>query len=403
MPQDYYKTLGVDKKASKDEIKKAFRKLAHQYHPDKNAGDDKKFKEVNEAYTVLSDDQKRAQYDQFGSAGPGFSGGGNQSGYGGFSGQGFGGFDFSGFSGGQGFGGFGSDGVEFDLGDLFGGMFGGGRSRGRAKEKRGSDIQVDIEISFEESIFGTQKEFTVHRTDTCTHCKGERKEPGTDYTTCKTCDGRGQVIETRRSVFGAFEQARVCDTCEGTGKIPKEKCRECKGKGTISKKDTIKAIIPAGIESTEVLRVTGKGEAVVGGKTGDLYIKIHVRNDLLKPSKSAYGVGGISQLGNLRKEGNNLVGELRIKITDTLVGVDKEVQTLDGKITVKIPKGITHGEILRVREKGVPFGPGSENPEKTREGSVRRGDLMLIIKIDIPDKLSKTAHKLVEELQGEGV
>lgn len=387
MSQDYYKTLGVEKGASKDEIKKAFRKLAHEHHPDKNGGDDKKFKELNEAYTVLSDDQKRAQYDQFGSAGPGFSGGGNQ-GYN----QGFGGFDFSGFGG---------EGMEFDLGDLFGGMFGGGgRGRRQSKEKRGSDIQVDIEITFEESIFGTEKEFSVHRTDTCTHCKGERKEPGTDSSTCSTCNGHGQVVENKRSMFGTFQSARVCDTCDGTGKVPKVKCTLCKGKGTISKKDTIRAIIPAGIESGEMLRVTSKGEAIAGGRTGDLFIKIHVRKES-RQAKSAYGVQGVTHLGNLRKEGNNIVGELHIKVTDTLLGVEKEVQTLDGAITVKIPKGITHGEILRVKEKGVPFGAGSDNPEKSR--SARRGDLMLIVRIDIPDKMSKAAHKLVEELKEEGV
>ncbi|MBU3668546.1 MAG: molecular chaperone DnaJ [Candidatus Taylorbacteria bacterium] len=388
MSQDYYKILGVDKNASKDDIKKAFRKLAHQHHPDKNGGDDKKFKEVNEAYTVLSDDQKRAQYDQFGSAGPstGFNGGG-----------GFGGFDFSGFS--QGFNG--AD-MEFDLGDIFGGIFGGGRKSSRSKEKRGSDIQVDIEISFEDSIFGTEKEFTVHRTDTCTHCKGERKEPGTDFVTCNTCNGQGQVIENRRSMFGTFQSARMCDTCDGTGKIPKEKCRECKGKGTQNKKDTIRAVIPAGIESGEMLRVTGKGEAVAGGRNGDLFIKIYVRKDT-RQARSAYSTSDVSYIGNVRKEGNNLVGELHIKITDTLLGAEKELETLDGKITIKIPRGITHGEILKVKEKGVPFGPGSENPEKSRSSSVRRGDLLLVIKIDIPDKLSKNAQRLVDELKGEGV
>jgi molecular chaperone DnaJ len=385
MSQDYYKILGVERNASKEEIKKAFRKLAHEHHPDKNGGDDKKFKEANEAYTVLSDDQKRAQYDQFGSAGPGFNGGG---------GQGFGGFDFSGFSG------FNGGDMEFDLGDIFGGMFGGGRRQSRSKEKRGSDIQVDIEISFEESIFGAEKEFAVHRTDSCSHCKGERKEPGTDFATCSTCNGQGQVVENRRSMFGTFQSARACDTCFGTGKIPKEKCRECKGKGTQSKKDTIKIVIPAGMEAGEMLRVTGKGEAITGGKNGDLFVKIYIKKTY-GSAKNAYGVTGTTHLGDLRKEGNNLVGELHIKVTDTLLGVEKEVQTLDGVITVKIPKGITHGEILRVREKGVPFGPGSENPQKSK--TARRGDLMLIIRIDIPDKLSKTAHKLVEELKGEGV
>lgn len=395
MSQDYYKVLGVEKSASKDEIKKAFRKLAHEHHPDKTGGDDKKFKEANEAYTVLSDDQKRAQYDQFGSAGPGFSGGGQQGGgFGG--GQGFGGFDFSGFSGG-------GDGVEFDLGDIFGGMFGGGgRGRGKAKEKKGQDIQVDIEINFEESIFGAEKEFNVHRTDNCSKCKGDRKEPGTDYSTCKTCDGNGQVIEMRRTMFGSFESARVCDTCEGTGKVPKEKCKQCKGRGTESKKDTIKVVIPGGIESGEMLRVSGKGEAITGGRTGDLFIKIHVRRESAS-TKNSYNTSGPIKVSNMRKEGNNLVGELHIKITETLLGRDKKIETLDGEVTVAIPQGITQGEILRVRGKGVPFGPGSENPGTSKNTSTRRGDLMLIVKIDVPQKLSKSAHKLVEGLEEEGL
>ncbi len=384
--KDYYQILGVQKNASKDEIKKAFRKLAHEHHPDKTGGDDKKFKEANEAYSVLSDDQKRAQYDQFGSAGPGFGGGGSGSqGFGGFDG-----FDFSGF-GGQGFGGFGQDGVEFDLGDIFGGMFGGGRSA-RTKEKKGSDIQVDIEISFEESVFGAEKEFSVHRTAECSHCNGSRSEPGTSMETCKTCDGAGQVTEIKRSVFGSFQSARACDACMGTGKIPKEKCKRCKGKGIESLKDSIKAVIPAGIEPGEMLRVAGKGEAITGGKTGDLYIKIHVK----KPT------GEYAKHG-LKKDGLNLVMDMPIKLTDTLLGGDIDVETLDEKLTVSIPQGIRHGEVLRVRGKGVPHGPGSNNPSASRHPSTKRGDLMLHVKIEIPQKISRKAQKMIEELRGEGL
>lgn len=406
MSKDYYKTLGIEKGASKDEIKKAFRKMAHEHHPDKTGGDDKKFKEVNEAYSVLSDDSKRAQYDQFGSEGPaGF--GGDASGYGGGQGgQGFGGFDFSGFGGGFG----GGDGVEFDLGDIFGSVFGGGArggSRsGKPKTPKGSDISVDIEISFKDSIFGAEKEFSLHRTAECEHCKGSRAEPkagangssgatasANEFESCKTCDGKGQVIETRRSMFGAFQSARVCDDCAGTGKIPKTKCSACKGKGVQHRKDTITVIIPAGIESGEMLRVTGKGEAVTGGTTGDLYIRVHVRHMSGEKTKES----------SMRKEGLNLAMDHTIKLTDSLLGGESVLDTLDGPVTIAIPQGITHGEILRVKGKGVPHGTGSSNPATSRDSSTRRGDLMVHIHINIPSKISKNAKKLIEGLKEEGM
>ncbi|HEY1037072.1 MAG TPA: DnaJ C-terminal domain-containing protein, partial [Candidatus Paceibacterota bacterium] len=323
--KDYYEILGVSKSATKDEIKKAFRKLAHEHHPDKTGGDDKKFKEANEAYSVLSDDSKRAQYDQFGSAGPGF---GSSNAGGGYGNQGFGGFDFSGFGGGQGFGGFGQDGVEFDLGDIFGGMFGGG-GRSRQKVNKGSDVQVDIEVAFEDSIFGAEKEFSVHRTAECSKCEGSRGESGTSMDKCKTCDGSGHIMEVKRSIFGSFQSSKVCDTCFGTGKVPKEKCKHCKGKGTETIKDTIKVVIPAGIEPGEMLRVTGKGEAITGGKTGDLYIKVHVKKPTGEPAKL-----------NIRKEGLNLAMDARIKLTDALLGGDLNIETLDETLTISIPAGI---------------------------------------------------------------
>lgn len=396
MSKDYYKILGVDKSASKDEIKKAFRKMAHEHHPDKTGGDDKKFKEVNEAYSVLSDDSKKAQYDQFGSEGPAGFGGGT-----GYSGQGFGGFDFSGFTGGQGFGGFGGgDGVEFDLGDIFGSVFGGGTRGGRggrAKTPKGSDISVDLEISFKESIFGAEKEFSLHRTMECSHCKGTRAEAksngdkasASDFDTCKTCDGSGQIIETRRSMFGAFQSAHLCDTCAGTGKIPKHKCSVCKGKGIEHKKDTITVIVPAGIEGGEMLRVHGKGEAVTGGTTGDLYIRVHIRHT--------------SSDSHIVKKGTNLEMNHTIKLSDALLGGESDIETLDGTVTMTIPQGITHGEILRVKNKGVPYGAGASNPNTSTASSTKRGDLMVHIKVNIPSKLSKNAKKLIEELKKEGI
>lgn len=407
MSKDYYKTLGVEKSASKDEIKKAFRKLAHEYHPDKATGNEAKFKEINEAYGVLSDDTKRAQYDQFGSGA--FNGGAGY-GAGGFGGgQGFGGFDFSGF-GGQGFGGFGNgESVEFDLGDIFSSVFGGGmggssRGRGgsgRGRQAKGPDISVDLEISFKDSIFGAEKDFSLHRTAECEHCKGTRAEPkggvsgatasAGEFESCKTCQGSGQVVENRRSIFGTFQSARVCDDCYGTGKIPKEKCKECKGKGVKNKKDSVTVIVPAGIEAGEMLRVSGRGEAITGGKAGDLYIKIHIRQE-----------ADFRNL-NLRKDGANLHMDAEIKLSDALLGGEMTLKTLEGPLIVAIPQGISHGEILRVQGKGVPYGHGSENPKTSLSSSTRRGDLMIHIKINIPKKLGKDARKLVEEMREQGL
>lgn len=389
MPKDYYKSLNVDKGASKDEIKKAFRKLAHEHHPDKTGGNDTKFKEINEAYSVLSDDSKRSQYDQFGSAGPGGFGGQG----GGYSqgASGFEGFDFSGFGG---FGGQSGQGVEFDLGDIFGGIFGGSRGGGRGGRRaqpKGRDIQVDLEISFKESIFGVDKEFSLHRQATCERCKGNRAEPGTPLETCKTCEGQGQVVETRRSMFGAFQSAKMCDGCAGTGKVPKEKCKECKGKGVLGKKDNLTVVIPAGIQAGESLRVVGKGEALAGGVPGDLFIRVHIR----RPAGEKDG-------SHLTRDGYHLIMEKEIKLSDALLGAEIKIETLDGPLTVSIPQGITHGEILRVRNKGVPHGQGSESVATSTSHNTKRGDLLIKISVHIPKKLSKEAKKLAEELKREG-
>lgn len=374
MGKDYYKVLGVEKSASKDDIKKAFRKLAHQYHPDKTGGDETKFKEVNEAYSILSDDKKRAQYDQFGSAGPGTQGGF-------YGGQGFGGFegfDFSNF-GGFSQGGFQQGDVEFDLGDIFGGIFGGGGRR--QKTRKGADVAVDTEVTFKESVFGTDKKISVTKTSVCEHCHGNRAEPGTDLKTCPTCDGKGQIQETRRSIFGNFSSARQCPDCFGTGKVPKEKCKVCKGTGTTHKKEEFEIIIPPGINDGEMLRLAGAGEAVTGGSAGDLYIRVHVKADHV-----------------FKKEGHNLTMNLHLKLTEVLIGGERTIDVLGEDITITIPAGISHGEILRVKGKGVAL----EN-SKTGRSSDKRGDLMIKILIDIPKKLSKKAKQLIEELKQEGI
>jgi molecular chaperone DnaJ len=370
MGKDYYKSLGVSKNASKDEIKKAFRKLAHEYHPDKGTGNEAKFKEINEAYSVLSDDTKRSQYDQFGSNA--FNGGG---GYGAQGGAGFEGFDFSNF-GGFGQGGFGQgENMEFDLGDIFGGIFGGGGNKKKAR--KGADIAVDTEVTFKESVFGTDKKIFVTKTSLCDHCKGSRAEPGTDFKNCSTCGGAGQVNETRRSIFGNFSSTRSCTDCAGTGKIPKEKCKVCKGQGTTQKKEEFVIVIPPGINDGEMLRLTGAGEALIGGTAGDLYIRVHVKPD-----------------SHFKKEGYNVLMPLELKLSDALLGGDRTIATVEGDLIITIPAGITHGEMLRVRGKGVV---------QDIKHKDRRGDLIITVTIDIPKKLSKKAKQLIEELKNEGI
>ncbi len=356
---NYYETLGVEKSASKDEIKKAFRKLAHQYHPDKTGGNDSKFKELNEAYSVLSDDKKRAEYDTYGRTFNDMGGAGAQ-------GQGFGGFDFSGFQNGQGF-------EDFDLGDIFGQFFGGARGGG-ARQKRGSDISIDVELTFQESIFGVDRTILLTKTSTCDNCKGNGGEPGTEMKTCSTCNGKGKIHETKNSFLGSFSTTRTCSTCNGSGKVPTQKCKKCHGAGVIKKQEEIKIKIPAGIEHGEMIRLTGGGEAVAGGITGDLYIKVHVKKHPL-----------------FRKEGINLITDLNIKLTTAILGGDYNLETLDGPLTIKIPQGVSHDEVLRVKGKGVPIDRS------------KRGDLLAKIHIQLPNKISKTAAKLIEELKKEGI
>ncbi|MEA2112876.1 MAG: molecular chaperone DnaJ [Patescibacteria group bacterium] len=352
MSKDYYNILGIEKKATKTEIKKAFHKLAHKYHPDKKGGDEKKFKEASEAYAVLSDDKKRTEYDAYGQS---FGGnGGPQGGFGGF----------GGFSRGQ------QGDFDFDLGDIFGDIFGG---RGGQK-KRGSDISIDIQVSFSEAVFGVERKVLITKNSFCSSCKGTGAKTGSAMETCSACNGNGKIRETKQSFFGSFSSVKNCEKCHGKGKIPKEKCKDCDGIGVVRKQEEINIKIPAGINDGEMIRLTGAGEAVEGGVAGDLYIKVRIT-----PHK------------NFKKEGLNLKMDLAVKLSDALLGSEYVVETLDGKIKVKIPKGVSHGEMLRVRDKGVPI---TES---------RRGDLFIKIKITLPNKLSRKAKKLVEELKGEGV
>lgn len=354
MQKDYYDILGVQKDAPKDEIKKAFRKLAHKYHPDKKGGDEKKFKEVNEAYSILSDDKKRAEYDSYGQA---------------FAGQGFGSSGASGFGdfGGQDFGG-------FDFNDIFSEFFGGGMG-GRTQTRRGSDISVDIELAFDEAVFGVKRKLQLTKTNHCETCSGSGAKPGTEMTLCQTCNGAGKLNESRRSFFGTFNVVRECESCHGSGQIPKEKCGDCKGIGVKKGETNLEIAIPAGIRDGEVIRLSGKGESVPKGISGDLYIRIHV-----KPHQT------------FSRDGEHIRMQLDVKLTDALLGASYTIPTVDGKdVKLHIPEGASHGETFRIKGKGVP-----------KEGS-KRGDMLVTLNIKFPKKLSKDARKLIEGLRKEGI
>ncbi|HEY4502400.1 MAG TPA: molecular chaperone DnaJ [Candidatus Paceibacterota bacterium] len=354
MGKDYYKILGLTKSASKDEVKRAFRKLAHVYHPDKPGGNAEKFKEASEAYSVLSDDKKRAEYDAYGRV---FSGG--QSG-----GQ-------------QNAGGFGFGSQEFDFGDIFGDfgdIFSNFTGQTQRRTQRGRDISIDIEISFRDSIFGTTRKVLLTKTSTCDACRGTGGKPGTEQVTCTVCNGNGKMHETKNSILGTFTSVRVCESCRGTGKIPKEKCSACKGSGVVRKEQEISVAIPAGVESGEMIRLSGSGEAIAGGIPGDLYVKLHVHKDPV-----------------FTKEGIHINMTLPLKLSDALLGCERTIETLDGAVTAKIPAGVSHNEILRVREKGVPQERG------------RRGDLLITVSITLPKKLSRKARKMIEDLREEGI
>lgn len=338
--------LGVSKNASSDDIKKAFHKLAHKYHPDKKGGDEAKFKEINEAYQILSDSKRRAEYDAYGST----FGGGQGAGF-----EGFQGFDFS-----QG----------FDIGDIFGEFFNGGQGRTR----RGRDISVDIQVSFAESIFGVMRNVLISKVGTCEVCSGSGAEIGSKRKECKACGGKGRIHETKRSFLGAFTSVHECQVCGGVGTVPENPCAVCGGHGVLKKTEEISVTIPAGIQDGEMIRLSGRGEAIPHGTAGDLYIKVHVERH-----------------PQFRREGNNIAMDLDVKLSDALLGTDYKIQTLDGEVTVGIPAGVSFGELLRVKGKGAPISPG------------KRGDLLIRIIIRTPQKLSKKARELIDKLKEEGV
>jgi molecular chaperone DnaJ len=351
--RDYYEVLGVSKSASADEIKKAFRRLAVQHHPDKEGGDETKFKEINEAYEVLKDQQKRQRYDQFGHAGVGGAGGGGRAG----------GNPFEGFSqGGQN--------INFEdlggFGDLFGSMFGqGGR---QARPNRGQDVATEVTITFEQAVFGVEKELSLALDDTCTHCKGNGAEPGHSVKACPTCHGTGQVNRVMNTIFGQIQQTTVCDHCRGRGKVPEKSCTVCHGKGTERQTQKIKLKIPAGIDDGAAIRLGGRGQAVQGGEKGDLYVNIRV-----KPHK------------DFTREGNLILSTQTIDMVTAALGGTADVKTVDGELTIKIPAGTQSGTDFRLAEHGVPHLRGTG-----------RGAHIVTIKVATPTKLTKRQKELLQ-------
>lgn len=373
MPKDYYEILGLAKNASPEEVKKAFRRKAHEHHPDKDSGSAEKFKEINRAYQVLSDQQKRRQYDQYGQTFEDAA----RNGGGGFSAQG-GGNPFGDFSGGAGpgsawdFGG--QNGVEFDLGDIFGDMF-GGRQQQQSRRMRGIDLEMGLNITFEQAVFGVEKTLTLEKQDACKTCGGNGAAPGSKVVTCPKCHGQGQIHTQRRTIFGTVASSASCDRCEGMGKIPEVACKTCSGSGVLRQEKTISVKIPAGIENGQRVRVAGEGEAGYrGSSSGDLYLVIKVQ-----PSKE------------FKRDGFNLLKELPVSFTQAALGGKIIVETLDGRLELKIPAGTQSGTVLKVKGKGVPH---IDSPS-------HRGDLLITARLVTPAKLSKKEKDILKQLAGE--
>lgn len=356
--RDYYEILGVGKNASPDEIKKAFRRAAVEHHPDRG-GDETKFKEINEAYEVLKDADKRKRYDQFGHAG-----------IGGASGNPFGGFGAQGQN------------INFDFGDLglgdifnsfFGGGFGGG-GQGQRRSARGRDVEAGVEINFEQAVFGTEVDLALNLEDTCEHCKGTTVEPGYELKTCDQCKGSGQVVSVTRTIFGNIQQATVCPKCRGRGKIPEKPCSVCKGKGTQAKRQTIQLKIPAGIDDGATIRLREHGEAVANGPKGDLYVGVRV-----KPHKK------------FTREGDLILSEEHVSMVEAALGTEIDVETVDGPIRMKVPTGTQSGSDFKLSGHGVPHLRGSS-----------RGAHIVTIIVDTPTKLNRRQKQILEEFGYEG-
>lgn len=373
MSKDYYKILGVEKNASQDEIKRAFRKKAHEYHPDKVGGDEAKFKEVNEAYQVLGNEQKRKQYDQFGST---FE---NMGGAGGGFGGGFGGWEDFARQAYRG-GGFNINMDGFDLNDVFSNIFsgfgGGGQQRRSSQRRRtrGSDIESKMVIGFKEAIFGAEKEIILNKNVVCSKCLGNGAEPGSKISTCPTCKGSGRATRMQRTILGTIQTATTCPDCRGEGKKIEKKCSKCNGLGATKEKKTVKFKVPAGISNGETIRLSGEGEAGVrGGAPGDLYIVFEIEKDSRFECKD-----------------NNIFSTLKISMVQAALGDKVEVETIDGKVNLKIPAGTQGGKVFVLKGKGA-----------TSFRKAGRGDHFVEIKVQIPENLTKRQRELLEEFGGQ--
>ena len=358
--RDYYEVLGVEKSANADEIKKAYRKAAIKYHPDKNPGDkeaEEKFKEAAEAYDVLSNPDKRARYDQFGHAGMNGAAGGG----------------FGGFGGG---GGFSMEDIFSQFGDIFGGHFGGGfggfgGGRGGQRVNRGSDIRVKVRLTLAEIANGTTKKLKINKSIACSKCGGSGADGSNGYTTCSTCGGSGSVTRVENTLFGRMQTQGVCPTCGGEGKVINKPCSECSGEGTVRGSEVVEIKIPAGVGEGMALTVSGKGNAARhGGVNGDLLVVIEEERD-----------------PQLLRDGDDLIHNLNITVTTALLGGEVEVPTIEGKAKIKIAAGTHAGKVLRLRGKGLPSVNG-----------YGRGDILVVVDITIPSSLSKDERKLVEKL-----
>ncbi|MEK9174553.1 MAG: molecular chaperone DnaJ [Patescibacteria group bacterium] len=361
MAKDYYNILGVNKTASQEEVKKAYREKAHKFHPDKSGGDEAKFKELNEAYQVLGNPDKRAQYDRFGTA-EGFSAQGGPA-----SGWDFSNFDFNN--------------VEFDLGDIFSDFFsaqggpasGWGGRRGHNVAQRGRDIGVTLEIILEEAFKGVAKEIELRKLVRCMRCKGNGTEPGTGKIKCKTCEGAGELKKTQRTFFGVFSQTAICPTCHGEGQYPEQSCKECSGEGRVRKIEKLSIPIPAGIETGGVLRIHGKGEeGIRGGEAGDLEIKVNIKEHEI-----------------FERDGADIYSEIGVPFDMAVLGGNAEVKIIDGKVDLKIPVGTESGAVFKLAGKGMPY------------SASRRGDHYVEIYIRTPKKLSSKAQKALKDIAEE--
>ena len=352
--RDYYDVLGVERNASEEEIKKAFRKLALEYHPDRNKNDDAadKFKEINEAYQILSDPKKRSSYDRFGHAGVGTNG------------------DARGFEGFDNFGGFG------DIFDAFFGGFGSGgggrtRTRTRPSARRGADLQYSVVVEFEDAAFGVKKEIEIQRREVCSVCRGSRSAAGSSAETCANCRGSGQVRRNHQSIFGQFVQVAACDVCHGEGKIISNPCSNCNGAGVERRSRKLEVNFPAGIEDGTQMRLTDEGEpGAGGGRPGDLYVVVRVK-------EHAY----------FKREGNNILYTKPLNVAQVALGAKVNVPTLEGDTIVDIPAGTQSGQVFRLKGKGVPY-----------LKSNRRGDQLIGVVVETPRSLTQEQRELLEQL-----